>query len=219
MNMQLNQIIIVIAVFTLIVTACAPFSANKPIHQQSSINKNIKSESDPRLDEITVTYLDKTTPFPIHTTVSLVNYASPSISYSKKIVVPHHRVAEVKKRLGNHVFQKIENFWQTELRSQDFVDIENICRKINIFTQTNVDFPIDVNPAERCVGVGGAKFYVRAKNGRENTLTVSGNVFCQEKYIPVGIRRLMGKINALVPKYQPFEETVIAILRNEALIT
>ncbi|GEM_PF-3977213 len=203
--MQLNQFVAVISfVFMLVVmTACAPIKHNEPHHE---------NEFD--LGEITITYLREGTRFPIHTTVSLLNYAAPIISYSKKISVSPHRAPEVKKAWGNDAFQRLEKSWQADLRPQDFVYIENLCKKLHLFSQSEVDFPANALQPKRCVDASDIKLYVRSQNGRENTLTIPGGVLCQEKYLPVGIKRLMGEVSALVPKYQPASETRYARLET-----
>ncbi|MEN8218783.1 MAG: hypothetical protein ABFS56_20900 [Pseudomonadota bacterium] len=173
------------SVFLLVfMTACTP---NEPSH-----------ENDLKLDEITITYLGGTTRFPINTTISIVNYAYPIISYSKKIIVPPHR-------LDDNAF---ETTWQTALQPQDFVYIEKRTEDLNIFTANELS---DASPEKPCFGVSRVKLYVKSKRGQENTLTLSGAVLCQEKTFPTGFKKLIGEINALIPKYQPTLETRFAI--------
>jgi hypothetical protein len=203
--MQLNQFVAIISFVSMlsVMTACAPIKHNEPQH-----------ENEFELGEITITYLREGSRFPIHTTVSLFNYATPIISYSKKIIVPAHRAPEVKKAWGNDVFQKLEKSWQADLRPQDFVYIENLCKKLQLFSQSKVDLPPDALQPKRCVNASDIKLYVRSQNGRENTLTIPSGVLCQKKYLPVGIKRLMGEVSALVPKYQPTSETQYARLET-----
>jgi hypothetical protein len=77
-----------------------------------------------------------------------------------------------------------------------------------------VDFPANALQPKRCVDASDIKLYVRSQSGRENTLTIPGGVLCQEKYLPVGFKRLMGEVSALVPKYQPASETRYARLET-----
>ncbi|EDN65933.1 hypothetical protein BGP_3902 [Beggiatoa sp. PS] len=61
------------------------------------------------MDEITITLIGGTTRFPVHTTISLVNYAVPTISYSRTIKVSPAHLEKAKKALRAHLFEKYEN--------------------------------------------------------------------------------------------------------------
>lgn len=202
--MKGKKLIIFIIIFYILffVTACIPFSH----HDELNPKKELK------FDEISITFLGKITQFPIHTKIRLMNYAYPIISFSKKIIVPPHRVEEVRKLLGKNVFRKIEKFWEKSLRNSDFDHIARLCKKLNLFAQGQIDLPVDINVDERCVKMNGLEFYLKAQGGQENTFTISGSVLCQEKYLPAGFNKLIGEINALIPKYKPILETQFAWL-------
>jgi hypothetical protein len=209
-NMQLNQSVAFITgvLILAVMTACAPIKPNKPIHQ----SQLKPSRKELKLSEITMTFLGGNVQFPIHTTISLANYAAPTISYSKKLVVSPHRALEIKKALGDNAFQRIEKSWQADLRSQDFVDIANICEKLDIFTQKEVEWLAEENNVVDCTNSSDIQFYVRSQTGQENSFTIPGQMLCQEKSLPVGLKKLMGEVVALIPKYQPNSETQVARL-------
>lgn len=207
--MQFNQFMTIITFLFLLVwvTACTPLSQpHKPTHKP--IPHSIK-ENNFKLDEITLIYL-RNTRFPIHTTISLFNYAYPIILYSRKIIVSPHLVEEVKKAWGNNVFHNIKTTWQNDVHVPDFVHIENICKGLNLFAQNKKNLPSAIYPERRCVEVNEIQFYVRSQSGQENTLTMPGSVLCQEKSLLMGFKELVREINALVDKYQPTLETQFA---------
>jgi len=209
--MQLNQsVTFITGVFILaVMTACAPIKYNKPSHKNNPLRL---TQKELKLSEITMTFLGGNAEFPIHTTISLANYAAPTISYSKKIVLSPHRAVEIKEALGDDVFQKIEKSWQADLRSKDFVEIAHICEKLNMFAKNEVEWLAEENQAAPCANSSDIQFYVRSETGQENSFTIPGQMLCQEKSLPAGLKKLMGEINALIPKYQPTSETQVARL-------
>jgi len=81
--------LLILSIFLLgFMTACistAPHKSDSEIiskNQLKKIFKGLKAThlSGLKLDEITITLIGGTTRFPVHTTISLVNYAVPTIS-------------------------------------------------------------------------------------------------------------------------------------------
>jgi hypothetical protein len=209
--MSLIQSLVIGVLILTAMTACAPIKHhnNQPIHRiQAKLSQKVSS----KLSEISMTFLGGSMQFPIHTTIRLANYAAPTISYSKKLVVSADRVVELKKALGDNVFQKIEKSWQADLRTQDFVDIDNTCKKLNIWTQASIDWPADAKKLPQCANSSDIQFYVRSQTGQENRFLISGKMLCQQKFLPAGLTKLMAELTALIPKYQPDSKTQLAFL-------
>ena len=198
----LKPILISIVILVFIV-ACAPTSYYKSIHKPIHDNPF-------QLEEITLTYLRETTRFPIHTRIRLMNYAFPQMSYAHKIIVPRHRIKEVKKAWGNYAFHKIEKYWQSDLQNHDFVHIEKSCNKLNLFTQNQIDVPTGTRFKKPCTKINKIKFSLTSKTGQENTFMISGAALCQPNVIPARLKQLIVEIQALIPKYQPRPETQFA---------
>ncbi|MEK8021831.1 MAG: hypothetical protein VSS75_033565 [Candidatus Parabeggiatoa sp.] len=203
--MQINYLkaIIISSALWFLIVACTPSSYYKPTHK--AINEN-----NFQLEEITLTYLRKTTRFPIHTRIQLMNYAFPQMSYVHKIIVPPHRIEEVKKAWGNYAFYKIEKSWQSDLQNHDFIHIEKMCNKLNLFTQTQIDVPTGTRFKKPCIKINQIKFSLTSKTGQENTFMISGAALCQPNAIPARLKQFISEIEALIPKYQPRPETQLA---------
>jgi hypothetical protein len=169
---------------------------------------------DLKLNEITMTFIGGTTRFPVHTNISLVNYAVPTISYSRKIQVSPAHLEEAKKALRKfrfEKFEKIETTWQSDLLSQDFVNIENKCKSLKLWAKDAVDLLKGVKPIARCANTDDIQLYLKAQNGREKTLKIPGKALCQKQTLLKELANLVGEINALVPKYQPDPEVEYAL--------
>lgn len=200
--MQINfKAISILIVILVLIVACAPSSDYKSTHKPLY-------DKPFQLEEMTLTYLRETTRFPIHTRIRLMNYAFPQISYAKKIIVPPHRIKEVKKVWGNYAFHKIEKSWQSDLQHQDFAHIEKRCNKLNLFTQNKIDVPTPFK--KPCTKINQIKFFITSKTGKENTFMISGAALCEPNAIPAQLKQLISDIQALIPKYQHRPETQFA---------
>ena len=172
---------------------------------------------DLKLNEITTTFIGGTSRFPVHTTISLINYAVPTISYSRKIKVSPTHLEEAKKALRKfqfNQFEQIETAWQSDLRNQDFLDIENRCKSLKLWAKDTADLIKSAKPVTHCAYTDDIQLYLKAQNGLEKTLTIPGKVLCQKQNLLKKLANLVGEINALVPKYQPDPEVGYALYRT-----
>jgi len=201
--MQIYQYLILLPFIT---SACVPL----PLQKYSPLpetDKTIASAPNPthvanhqmQLSEIEMISSSK----PIQKVIRIVNYIQPFLSYSEVT-----SVAGSKQPNSTHQIA-----WKSALFPQDFSYIEKLCQQYNLLKQTHIKIPKAITAFKSCnKNTEEIKIYLRSQSGQENSFIITSEVLCASKYIPLGITKLMGELDALISKYQPPPNTQIAFL-------
>lgn len=209
-KMQIYQYIVLLPLMT---SACIPLSLQPKYSQQPMTweQKSVLETNDEmKLSEIKMVSSGN----PVWKTIRVANYIQPSLWYSEKIStspIPSEPFNNAKPQSGTN--QPPKTVWNSALFPHDFSHLEKLCEQFNLLTQDDIEIPKTVKPLKHCESsTHEVKIYLRSQSGQENTFIIAGNALCAGEYIPQGVKKVMGELDALISKYQPSPNTQVALL-------
>jgi hypothetical protein len=206
------QIYRYIVLLPLVTSACIPLPLQPKYSQQSMWEQKLVPETDNemRLSEIKMVSSGN----PVWKIIRVANYIQPSLWYSERIStspIGSKPFNDAKPKSGTSKLPK--TVWNSALFPQDFSHLEKLCEQFNLLTQGDIQVPKMVKPLKHCdSSTDEVKIYLRSQSGQENTFIIAGNALCAGEYIPQGVKKVMGELDALISKYQPSPNIQVALL-------